>query len=463
MATERRPLRRGTVQFCGPTSWPASSPFKLAFTCHIEKSRDRGYLSSLEPRDLERRAGMVLGKIGRTLRREGVSGLWARLRHPKRSGGPAAVTPPQRPPFRLIGQDPVLTGRVAAALQRCLGQGGLTWAGSGAGSGDAATIRIIGPVDPHDIRPGEILLFPDAATALKLVGGTRAPDLALCGAVLLPDAALLKPFRDAGLGEGRLFVLPSLGDPARTGLAGDLLRWLIAAGALDPGTIDPALFPVLETLTPHSRLCLSLPESPDRRASFLSHELREFFIFDGLRLKPGWQGAGWSHATIARAALARNAVPLLVCEDDMTPSADFAARLASVEAYLADADWDMFSGLLTSIPEDCRVHHVETRDGLTFVHLDYATGMVLNIYRSRALERLAAWQPGGGHPETDTVDAWLSRLPGLRAITTIPFLAGHDTAAVSTVFGFANRRYDSLIRASEQRLNRLATEWLKRL
>ncbi|UXU80328.1 hypothetical protein GB880_011050 [Paracoccus sp. SMMA_5_TC] len=47
-------------------------------------------------------------------------------------------------------------------------------------------------------------------------------------------------------------------------------------------------------------------------------------------------------------------------------------------------------------------------------------------------------------------------------MTTLPFLARHDDAAMSTVFGFANRRYASLIRASESRLSRMAAEWLKR-
>lgn len=396
---------------------------------------------------------MVLSKVARTWRREGAQGLWARLRHPRRTGGVAALTPPAAPPFRLVGGDPVQAAVVADALLRLLGPAALSE------SENAATIHIMAPDERAVPAPGDILLFADAAAARDFLAVTEPSVFGRCGAVLLPDAALLQPFRQAGIGDGRLFVL---GPPDARGLAGGLARWLVAAGALAPGAIDPALFPTLDGLAPRSRLCLGLPESAARRASFLGQGLQGFEIFDGLRLKPGWQGAGWSHATIARAALEREAMPLLVCEDDIAPPPDFAARLATVETYLAGSDWDMFSGLLSDVPDDCRIHHVEQRDGLTFVHLDYATGMVLNIYGRRALERLAAWTPGTGQAETDTVDAWLSRTPGLRAITTLPFLVGHDTEAVSTVFGFANRRYDSLIHASERRLTRLVGEWLNR-
>ncbi len=418
---------------------------------------------------------MVLGKIGRTLRREGVPGLWMRLRHPKRSGGADALTPVQRQPFRLAdaGDAPALAQAVADALRRILGPDALV---ETAGAGDATTIHLAPNLVPRaggragGFGPRDVLLFADAGAAGGFLAGPGRRGLAACGAVLLADAEGLAAFRRAGLGGGRLFVLPALSDPARAGaagnladdLAGDLARWLIAAGALPPDRADPAWFPALRGLAPGDRLCLGLPESAGRRAGFLRQGLDEFRIFDGIRLRPGWQGAGWSHATIARAALARDAVPLLVCEDDMRPCQDFRARLAAVEAHLAGTEWDLFSGLLTDVPEDCRIYRVERRDGLDFIHLDYATGMVLNIYNRRALRRLAAWTPATGAPGSDTVDAWLSRLPGMRVVTTLPFLAGHDAAAVSTVFGFANRRYDSLIRASERRLARLAAEWLIR-
>lgn len=397
---------------------------------------------------------MVLGRIGRIWRHEGAAGLWTRLRHPKHTGGAGALTPRVVPPFRLTGPDPALVSAVRDAIGRLLGPAAVS------DEAAATTIHIAPPVGKGaKFGAQDALLFPEPESAARFLGQAGKGILADCGAVLLPDAALLAAFRRAGLGEGRLFVLPALSDPARDGLAGGLARWLVAAGALAPDRVDPALFPALRDLGPGARLCLGLPESRARRAGFLRQNLPEFRIFDGLRLRPGWQGAGWSHATIARAALARNAVPLLVCEDDMRPQPDFRARLATVQAYLDRTEWDLFSGLLTDVPEDCHIHRVEKQGDLTFIHLDYATGMVLNICNRRVLEHLASWTPADGQPRSDTVDAWISRMPGMRVVTTLPFLAGHDATAVSTVFGFANRRYDSLIRASERRLARLAAAW----
>lgn len=247
-------------------------------------------------------------------------------------------------------------------------------------------------------------------------------------------------------------VLPAPAGDALRDMAAGLARWLIAAGCLRPDAVEATLYPALRRLAPQARLCLGLPESGDRRRAFLRLGLEDFAILDAIRMQPGWQGCGWSYASIARAALAQGAVPLTVCEDDMQPRAQFHRHLAGIETYLAQTEWDLFSGLVTDLPETCRIHRVEDRDGLRFVHLDYAIGMVCNIYNRRALERLAAWTPGGGRPEEDTVDVWLSRLPGLRVVTTLPFLAGHDPAATSTIFGFGNRRYESLIRATERRL-----------
>lgn len=403
--------------------------------------------------------GNVLRRIQRTLRREGLRGLWARLRYPKKSGGAAADTPAQTPPFCLTseGADPALTQSVTAALRRVLGPQGL------APNGMTAIHLTPSPGDTFGTH--DVLLFNDHETAVRFLADVGRGALAKCGAVLLPDVGTLEKFLQAGIGDGRLFVLPSLSKPPSERaqeLAGDVARWLIASGAVSPQKIDTTLFPVLSGLAPGDRICLGLPESAARRANFLRQNLHEFRLFNGLRQRPSWQGAGWSYATIARAALTRNATPLLVCEDDMQPEGDFRANLASVEAYLKDLDWDLFSGLLTDVPEDCCVHHVEKREGLTFIHLGYATGMVLNMYNRRALARLAAWSPAAGDPKTDTIDEWLSRMPDLRVVTSLPFIAGHDPDSVSTVFGFANRRYDSLISASERRLAALAEAWLIR-
>ena len=51
------------------------------------------------------------------------------------------------------------------------------------------------------------------------------------------------------------------------------------------------------------RLCLGLPETPARRASFQRQPVQGFRVFDGLRYDPGWIGAALSFRTMARACL----------------------------------------------------------------------------------------------------------------------------------------------------------------
>jgi hypothetical protein len=385
-------------------------------------------------------ADMLLHKIARTLRREGLGGLWSRLRHPRRPAYDAAVLPRQTLPVHVIGADAALTAALTEALIRVLGAAAI-------GGPDAPTrLHLSSLPDRLALTRSDAVMFLHDRDALQALTSATAA-LKSCGGILLPSAPSLTAYRAAGLPDALLFLVTDPNDLAPT-----LARWLVAAGALRPETLDHGLFPPLRRILPQDRLCLGLPESLDRRAGFHRTGLGDIRIVDGLRLSPGWQGSGQSHALIARAALSQGAAPLFVCEDDMRPGPQFHQRLAQVEAYLAAGGWDVFSGLLTDLSDDCTIHQVRQEGALTFVHLDFTTGMVMNIYAEPALRHLAAWRPDRGGVAQDTIDAWLGRMPGLRVITTLPFLAKHDPQAVSTAFGFANRRYDSMIRASEKRL-----------
>ncbi|WPY97047.1 hypothetical protein T8T21_20615 (plasmid) [Limimaricola variabilis] len=377
-------------------------------------------------------------RLRRLLAREGLSGAMVRLSHPKRAGM-GDGTPPLALPLNLAEGVPA---ELRAALTALLGADAMQARPAG-----GATLHVDpGPGSP---APGDVVLFhrPLAADddTETLLG------LARCAAVLVPDAAWHGALLAAGVPPSRVFILPPPGHP---GLQGGLARWLVAAGALLPKALEPGWFPALSGLQPGARLCLSLPEAAARRAHFTRLALPGFEVFDGVRLSPSWQAAGHSHALIARAAQQRRAAPLTVCEDDLVPSEDFEARLGRIEAYLAGAEWDVFSGLLTDFSPEARIHHVARRGDLTFVHLDVTIGMVFNIYGPRALQRLAEWPRRGPEADTDTVDLWLGRMPGLRVVTTLPFLVGHDDSHASTVFGFSNRRYTPMIRQSERRLAR---------
>lgn len=403
----------------------------------------------------------MLSKIWRILRKEGMAGLVARLRYSKDDKNTAALTPPFFLPLRLEGDKELLVDKVTVAITLLAGDGVI----------DPVQFKGCLYLSPTthgpDFGPQDAILFdtPKAAMSFVSLDNEGNPKLtraiANCAALLLPSPECLAAFKNAGVPQGKLFIVPISSDLKYGNVAplsGALSRWLIAAGTLSAENINPDLFSTLRDLKAGSRICLSLPETLERRADFLRLGMNDFQLFDGIRKIPGWQGCGWSYATIAKAALGRNVNSLTICEDDMIPAHNFHERMSAVEAYLEKEDWDLFTGLLTDVPENCRIHRVERSGSQTFIHLDYSIGMVLNIYNRRALERLAAWRPENGDIENNTVDAWLAATPGLRVITTLPFLAGHNADAKSTIFGFANKRYNSMIQASEKRLERLVAQ-----
>lgn len=321
-------------------------------------------------------------------------------------------------------------------------------------------------------KPGTGLILPDAAAIARFLH-RHAPKgrIQKGGGVsvhLVADGAGVTALIGAGIPRGRVFVAPVLSrlaaktatdTPPTSDIAAELARWLIAAQALDPLRVDPRIFPALRGLAADDRLCLSLPETPQRRQLLAARKTGDLRVFDGLRFHPAWRGCGLSYVAIARAALAQDAVPLLACEDDAAFPPDFEARLHSIRHYLEGAEWDVFSGLLSDLPDDCTIRRVERRDGMTFVHLDRTVGMVLNLYNRRAMERITQWDDRDRDVHDNTIDRWLGRMEGLRVVTTLPFLVGHDTSAQSTLFGFSNRRYDATIGASERRLRRMVARF----
>lgn len=397
----------------------------------------------------------MLDRFSRIFRREGLRGFYVRLRYPKRRARGGSEMPATRPPFRITGGTAAQAERLRQALGLVLESSAVT--GTGVDAAGQNTIRLSPAItDPAPGRNCTVLWHSPQEVGAFCRDTVQARRwLAKAAAILVPSAECFQRLVGLGLVERKILVMPLADDADPQTLAGALARWLIETRALSPRDMDTALFPVLAGLEPGAKLCLGLPESSRRRLSFLAHGLSDFRMFDGIRLSPGWIGCGWSYRTIARAALARGALPILVCEDDMAPSPGFRRNLERVEEYLAGQDWDLFSGLLTDLSETVRIDHVVRQDGLTFVHLNYATGMVMNIYGPRVLAHLANWNPETGPIETNTIDAWMSELPGLRVVTTLPFLVGHDSQVRSTLFGFANRRYEGMIRASEARLERM--------
>lgn len=395
-----------------------------------------------------------LASVKRIVRQEGIAGLIGRLRHrrliPANKVPPAPALPDQ---LALLDHGhPDLT----ALLFRFLESVGVTPRPSRVTPQDTA-LHIGWPSDPDDIRRGDMLLSVGTNSA----GPSLLPRLSL---ILESDPARLTQLSTRPTGHPHVIALPDLSQGSDAGasrLSGTchfaLQRVAVFCGRLDSAMIDYS-DPIRAALvTPRSaRICLSIPELPDRRAAFQSRELDGFVFVDGLKRQPGWRGAASSYRALARAALGLGLSELTVVQDDVQPGPDFAARLAVAEEYFRRSGADMFNGLATDVDDSFQVTRFQEYRGMRFLHLNKSVGLVFNIFGPRALQRLAEWQDEGGTVETNTIDRYLSRTSDLQTVTTLPALVGHDPKLQSAIWSFRNARYDALIEASQKRLATLA-------
>jgi hypothetical protein len=207
------------------------------------------------------------------------------------------------------------------------------------------------------------------------------------------------------------------------------------------------------------RVCLSLPETVSRRKSFVSHGLSEFKIFDGLRHAQGWLGCAMSYKYLIFSADRLGLNQLTICEDDVV--INNVAALPIVEEYLEslDGQWDIFVGLIAQLNSDAEISSVVEFNGLTFVHLNFMTSMVFNIYNRSAFRTIMSWNEKEDCPKTNTIDRFLERKSELRIVTALPFVVGHSVDESSTLWGFGNTQYVELIVDSADLLRQKVAVW----
>lgn len=207
-------------------------------------------------------------------------------------------------------------------------------------------------------------------------------------------------------------------------------------------------------------VCLSLPETHQRRSSAWTPDGLRLEYFDGIRHPISWVGCALSYKMLAAHALKNGVNRLLVYEDDVDPLRLDAATLAAVMAYLEkiDGQWDVFSGLITDLADSAVISLCHEENTLTFVHLSKMTGMVFNIYSANALRLLTEWTFES--PETTpTIDRYLEAKSNFRVVTTHPFIAGHKGELTSTLWGFRNSSYQDWIARSQRRLEEKMAAW----
>ena len=236
-------------------------------------------------------------------------------------------------------------------------------------------------------------------------------------------------------------------------------RFLLAKGFLPPAYALQMRLP----LNPQAEVFgLSLPETSQRRAMFQTVRPNGCELFDGMRFQPGWLGCGLSYSLLARHALRHQQSAITIMEDDVLLPEHYHSMLRVIQSYLRRhaGEWDIFTGLIASLHPDTRVLKVEITAGLTFVTLDKMTSMVYNIYAQRALEILSQWDPTHLDAEVNTIDRFLESRQNLRVVTTLPFFVGHREEVTSTLWGFENTRYATLIAASEAALREKVEAYL---
>jgi len=261
--------------------------------------------------------------------------------------------------------------------------------------------------------------------------------------------ALERPPRDvtgtAGIGQARFRFM--------------LMRAMLALKLIDFDKFS-TLVPTIDSAT--NRFCLSLPETTVRRAQFMSDRQVDVELFDGIRYSPGWVGCALSYKFLCQHAELNGRPRILICEDDVEFSVGFRDRVEKVMEYLErrNTDWDVFCGLIAHLHPEASIESVEQVDGETFVTMDRMTSTVFNIYNRKAIELIADWDPGNLDVTTNTIDRYLEHHPGLRVITTLPFLVGHHEDMSSSLWGFNNREYTAMISQSQALLQSKVDQFL---
>lgn len=208
----------------------------------------------------------------------------------------------------------------------------------------------------------------------------------------------------------------------------------------------------------NNRVCLSLPESIDRKKAFENDNLYGFSFFPGLKHKLGWVGCGMSYKFILKKAADQGLSRILVCEDDVYFPPDFKDKFVSVLEFLEkNNDWNVFSGIMADVGRVKILKYCE-ENGIDFVYLDKMISMVFNLYDKSVFPLIANWDETNRDVEANAIDRYLEDKK-LRIVTTCPFLVGHKEDLNSTIWGQQNTIYSTLIADSSKKLQEMTEKY----
>lgn len=210
----------------------------------------------------------------------------------------------------------------------------------------------------------------------------------------------------------------------------------------------------------NDRVCLSLPESIDRKKAFDNDNRYGFTYFPGLKHKLGWVGCGMSYKFILKKAAEQKLNRILVCEDDVYFPPDFANKFEKVLEFLnSQNDWNVFSGIMADVGRVKILKYCE-ENGIDFVYLDKMISMVFNLYDKSVFSLISEWDETKRDVDTNAIDRYLEDKK-LRIVTTCPFLVGHKEDLNSTIWGQQNTIYSTLIADSSEKLRDMTEKYKK--
>jgi hypothetical protein len=235
-------------------------------------------------------------------------------------------------------------------------------------------------------------------------------------------------------------------------------RFLLAQASITFKKFSELAAPCFKPLP--DTLCLGLPEYTERLDAFLSESLDDITYFPGLRHNVGWIGCGLSYKFMIQLAH-RDAKPwITICEDDVVLPADWkdeverfvnpsGAGATAIEAA------DMYSGLITDLPNHTQLTSTWQDNTYRYVVLTEMTGTVFNVYRQSMYSHVIAWDEDDFNLKLNAVDRYMARKPNLRIAARLPFLAGHKENLDSTLWGGSNAGYVNRFEASLSKINQL--------
>jgi hypothetical protein len=211
--------------------------------------------------------------------------------------------------------------------------------------------------------------------------------------------------------------------------------------------------------------CLSLIETPERYRLFYLQDVylqhpELFELYPAIKYSPGWLGCGFSYYNLIYNAKRQNLSYLTVCEDDCCLNFDFIYKYNIIKEFLQEIpEWDIFVGVIASLPEDTILNKVYKYKGMTFIEINKMHSMVFNIYNNTSYDKILEWNINDTDVYNNTIDVYIKNC-NFKIIVPFPFEFS-CLDAMSTLWGKnLFERYNEKFEESNVLIKKLIDEYV---